>query len=323
MSFLTHNWRFKLLAVFIALSTWSVVAYAGNPPISQQVKDLAVEHGPPPNGLVLLAEPSPVTVTISGLQSSLSAFKRESLHASIDLGGAKPGHNLIKVKIDNSNRDVSVRNPQPAVLDIELDQFVTIDRKVEVRTTGTPASCCQAHDLVASPDTVKLSGPQSQVQSAVPYVLVAVEGKQAPVVAITTVQVEAPDHKQLTTVTSSPSQVQATVPIDLTKLRRTVPLHTELTGSLPAGYRISRIDYSPMVVEVEGDPGAVGSISELDTDPIALSNVTSDIVQVVSLRPTRGVTVLTKGQVTIHVFIANDNRVRPSPSPVSSGSPAP
>jgi YbbR domain-containing protein len=323
VSIFTHNWRFKVLAVFIALSTWSVVAYAGNPPLSQPVKDLPVEHGPPPNGLVLLSDPSPVTVTISGLQSSLANFKRESLHASIDLSSAKPGHNLIRVKIDNSNRDVSVRNAQPAVLDIELDEFVTVDRKVEVRQTGTAASCCQAHDPVASPDTVKLSGPRSQVQSAVPYVSVSVDGKQAPVVAITTVQVEAPDHHQLTTVTASPSQVQATIPIDLTKLRRTVPLHTELTGSLPSGYRISRIDYSPTVVEVEGDPGTVGSVTEVDTDPIALGNVTSDIVQVLNLRTQRGVTVVTKGQVTIHVFIANDNRVQPSPSPTPRATPTP
>jgi YbbR domain-containing protein len=319
---ITRHWRFKVLAVFLALSTWGVVAYAGNPPVSQTVKNLGVEHGPPPSGLVLLKEPDPVAVTVLGLQTSLSTFKRESLHASIDIGGAHAGHNLIKVKIDNSDRTVSVRNPEPAVLDVELDQLVIVDRKVEVRTQGTPASCCQAHDFSTSPDTVKLKGPQSLLQSAVAYVNVDVGGKQAQVQETDTVQVETPDHKPLPQVTASPSQVSATVPIDLTKVQRTAPLHTNFVGSLPSGFRISRIDYAPVVVEVEGDPGSVGAITEIDTDSVSLNGVTSDIVQTLGLSPPRGVTVLTKGQISIHVFIANDNRVQPSPPPAPSPSPS-
>lgn len=314
MTFFTRNWRFKLLAVFVALATWSVVAYAGNPPISQTVKGLSVEHGPPPVGLVLLKEPDPVSVTILGLQNSLSAFKRESLHASMDISGAKPGHNLIKVKVDNSDRTVTVRNPEPAVLDVELDQLVSVDRKVEVRTKGAPASCCQLHDVAANPASVTLKGPQSLLLNAVAFVTVSVEGKQAQVVETDTVEVETPDHQALPQVTASPSQVAATVPIDLTKVQRTVPLHTDFSGSLPSGYRISRIDYNPVVVEIEGDPGSASGITELSTDSVNLNNATSDIVLNVSLRPPRGVTVLTKGTFQIHVFIVNDNRVQPTPA---------
>jgi YbbR domain-containing protein len=93
-----------------------------------------------------------------------------------------------------------------------------------------------------------------------------------------------------------------------------VPLHTDFTGSLPAGYRISRIDYNPVVVEIEGDPGSASGISEMSTDPVSLNGATSDIVINVNLRPPRGVTVLTKGTFQIHVTIVNDNRVQPTPS---------
>jgi YbbR domain-containing protein len=318
LTIFTRNWRFKVLAIFVALSTWSVVAYANNPPDSQAVNGLVVEHGPPPTGLVLLKEPDTVSVTISSLRDKLSAFKRESLHTSIDLSGARSGHNLVKVKIDNSDKNINVLGAEPAVLDVELDQLVSVERKVEVRTRGTPASCCQAHDVAANPATVTLRGPQSQLQNAVAFVSVDVDGKQAQVAETDTVQVESADRKALPQVSVSPSQVAATVPIDLTKLQRTVPLHTDFTGALPAGYRITRIDYTPVVVEIEGDPGSTSGITELSTDPISLSGVTADIVQNVNLRPPKGVTVLTKGNFNIHVFIEKDTRVQPTPLPSSS-----
>ena len=321
MTLFTRNWRFKVVAVFVALATWSVVAYAGNPPVSQAVRGLTVEHGPPPEGLVLLKEPDPVSVSVLGLQNSLSAFKRESLHASIDLSKAKPGHNLLPVKIDNSDKTVSVRNPEPATIDVEVDQLTSADHKVEVRTSGTPASCCQAHDFVASPAAVTLKGPQSLVQSAVAFVTVDVGGRQAQVQETDTVQVETPDHKPLPQVTVSPSQVAASVPIDPIKVQRTLPVHTDFVGGLPSGYRITRIDYSPLVVEVEGDPGSVGGITEIPTDTVTLNGATTDIVQTLNLRPPKGVAVLTKGTISIHVFIANDNRVQPSSSPLISPTP--
>jgi len=269
----------------------------------------------------MLKEPDPVSVTILGLQNSISAFKGESLHASIDLSRAHLGHNLIGVKIDNSDKTVSVRNPEPATLDVELDQLVSVDRRVEVRTKGTPATCCQAHDFATSPASVTIKGPQSLVQSAVAFVSVDVDGKQAQVQETDTVQVETPEHKPLPQVTASPSQVAATVPIDPIKVQRTLPVHTDFIGALPSGYRITRIDYSPVVVEVEGDPGSVSGITEIATDTVSLNGVTSDITSNLNLRPTKGVTVLTKGTVTIHVFIANDNRVQPSPAPGVSPTP--
>ncbi len=321
MTLFTRNWRFKVVAVFVALATWSVVAYAGNPPVSQAVRGLTIEHGPPPNGLVMIKEPDLVSVTVLGLQNSLSAFKRESLHASIDLTKAKLGHNLLPVKIDNSDKTVSVRNPEPATIDVELDQLTTADHKVEIRTKGTPASCCQAHDFVASPTTVTLKGPQSLVDSAVAFVLVDVDGRQAQVQETDTVQVETPDHKSLPQVTASPSQVAASVPIDPIQVQRTLPVHTDFVGGLASGYRITRIDYTPLVVEVQGDPGSVGGITEISTDTVSLNGATTDIVQTLNLRPPKGVTVLTRGTISIHIFIANDNRVQPSPSPAPSPTP--
>ena len=44
-----RNWQLKLLAAFLAGSTWSVVAYAGNPQ-APDFRGVTIEHGPDAHG---------------------------------------------------------------------------------------------------------------------------------------------------------------------------------------------------------------------------------------------------------------------------------
>ncbi|MDQ6747993.1 MAG: hypothetical protein M3010_07825, partial [Candidatus Dormibacteraeota bacterium] len=75
MSLFTRNWRLKLGALFIAVSTWGVVAYAGNPVVTRDITRVSVQAGAPPNNWIMLGQLAPVSVTISGLQQNLSGFR--------------------------------------------------------------------------------------------------------------------------------------------------------------------------------------------------------------------------------------------------------
>src|SRR5258708_23654580 len=119
-----RNWQLKVLGLFIAGTTWTVVAYAGNPPTAESFKGIALEHGQPPSGLVLIREPAPVTVTVRGLQSSLANFHKESLHAVIDLAGAHKGSNLlpVRVRVDSPDQSVMFAAVDPDNAEVVLDQ---------------------------------------------------------------------------------------------------------------------------------------------------------------------------------------------------------
>src|SRR5258708_23832700 len=157
-----RNWQLKVLGLFIAGTTWTVVAYAGNPPTAESFKGIVLEHGQPPSGLVLIKEPAPVTVTVRGLQSSLSNFHKESLHAVIDLAGAHKGSNLlpVRVRVDSPDQSVMFAAVDPDNAEVVLDQLATVQRKVDVRVHGTPNSCCLAGAGTASPDTVTAPAKQ-------------------------------------------------------------------------------------------------------------------------------------------------------------------
>jgi YbbR domain-containing protein len=314
---LLRNWQLKVLAVFVAASTWSVVAYAGNPPGTQPFKGVAIEHGQPPTGLILLKEPSPVTITVRGLQANLASFRRENLHASVDMSGARQGANLlpVRVRVDSPDHSVALGSVDPANVDVQLDQLATMQRHVDVRATGVPNTCCVLTGASASPDTVALRGPQTQLEIAVAFVVVDVGGRGSPLQLNPNVQVETPDHKPLPQVSSQPGQVTVTMQITAVKQTKPAGINPVTTGQLALGYQIVDVQVSPSVVVVEADPGVLASIHTIDTDPISLAGATGDVVATVGLRAPPGVTVLTKSPFTVHFVIKINPAAQASPSP--------
>ncbi|HEV1996901.1 MAG TPA: hypothetical protein VGR61_02080, partial [Candidatus Dormibacteraeota bacterium] len=66
MSIFTRNWRLKLVALFVASTTWVVVAYAGNPVVGREIPRVPVQAGPPPDNWVMVGKLPSVTVAVSG-----------------------------------------------------------------------------------------------------------------------------------------------------------------------------------------------------------------------------------------------------------------
>ena len=314
---LLRNWQLKVLAVFIALTTWSVVAYAGNPPNAQPFRGVTIERGQAPKGLVLVKELATVTVTVRGLQSSLANFRRESIHVSIDMSHAHAGTNLmpVGVHVDSPDGSVVFAGVEPSNIYAELDTLGTVQKKVDVRHPGTPNTCCVVGTGVAAPDSVTLSGPAKQLETAVAYVQVSIEGQGAPVSAPgVSVQVVGPNNTALTQVSAQPSQVTVTVPITAVKQQKPAGINPVTTGRVATGFQIADVQVGPAVCQIEADPGVLAGVHQIDTDPISLAGATSDVVATVKLRPPAGVTVVGTDTVVVHFVIKANPVVTVSPS---------
>jgi YbbR domain-containing protein len=313
MRYITHNWRLKLLSLFLACTTWVAVAYASNPP-SSTTRSINVETGPPPAGLVPLTAPPSVNVTVYGLQHSVASFDTKNLRASVDITGAHKGHNLAHVRVDNTDSHVLVRNVQPSTVDVVLDRVISATRKVDVRFTGSPSSCCVAKTAAVTPDMVTLTGPESLVTRAVAIVNVDVTDRAADTQATLPVKIEVPGQKE-PQVTSNPRQVSVTVPIERIQSQAKVPvLCCDWTG-LSSGYRVVRYDISPISLVIEGNQDVLSKVTTLESEPLDLSGVTTDVIRTLVIRVPAGVTVLTKGPFTAHLFIQPQPGVTPGQSP--------
>ncbi|HEY8741310.1 MAG TPA: CdaR family protein [Candidatus Dormibacteraeota bacterium] len=323
MRLITNNWRLKLVALFIASTTWGVVAYAGNPVETKDVTRVAVQAGPPPNNWVIVNQLPTVTVAISGLHQSLVAFQSASLHATVDLARTRLGPNLLHVSVDNSDPRVAITAVEPASVDVVLDERDIVTKKVDLRFKNSPNNCCVAQNSKATvnPDLVRLSGPKSVLARALPYVQVDLSEAQTDVQQTLDVKLDAVDARAAPLVTIEPKQVQVSVPVTLVKRRAQAGLNETHVGQVAAGYSLNNIAFAPDVLTVEADPAILATVKTLDTPAINISGATGDIVQTVTVRPPAGVAIVGSAQVTVHFFITKNPDVQPSPSPSPSASP--
>ena len=337
MRIFSNNWRIKLAALFIASSTWGVVAYASNPAVTRDIARVSIQVGAlPNNNWVVISQVPPVTVSISGLDKNVNGDKQtqggldpRKLHAAVDLSHARLGRNMVRVQVDVLDPRVTVTQVVPATVEVVLDEKDVVNRKLELPITirNTPSNCCtvQNSNAGAKPDLVQLSGPKTLLARAVPYVEVDVTGATGDLLLPQPVKLRNVDPRSLSLITILPDHVNVSVPISQVKKRVPAGVHPVRIGSLATGYQITDIKTSPDTVTVEGDPGLVANITTIDTAAVNLTGASADVTQTVAFRPPAGVTVTDATQVTVHYFISRipDVQPNPSPSPVPSPSPSP
>jgi hypothetical protein len=79
----------------------------------------------------------------------------------------------------------------------------------------------------------------------------------------------------------SPAQVN----LDIARvIKRSVPVHLEVSGTLPYGYTLTTTDLLPDTVEVSGPSPIVEKIRTIQTDSFELTNLTQSATQTINLR---------------------------------------
>jgi YbbR domain-containing protein len=108
-----------------------------------------------------------------------------------------------------------------------------------------------------------------------------------------------PRHTEVTSVT--PSQIV----LEVDKyVSRDIPVHLALTGVPGAGYKIAAAEVVPAAVTIRGASREVARVDQIDTEPISVAGITSDISRGVNLiAPIRAVRLMSD-EVTAKVALA-------------------
>src|SRR5213593_1117876 len=93
MSWITDNWRLKLLAVGLAVLMLGAVAFSQNPPRVRTIADVSIAYSVPPN-LVVISPPTKTSVTVTGLADTLVTLTNTNIVATVDVTKASPGPNV-------------------------------------------------------------------------------------------------------------------------------------------------------------------------------------------------------------------------------------
>ena len=253
--------------------------------------------------------PKQVEITLRAPRSvwdQLTA-KPDSVRAILDLSGQKQGEHQLDLQIQVDERPVQTMKVNPASISVTLEPLVTQTFPLKLDVTGKPAVGYQAGSPAVDAEQVVVRGAKSLV-SRVKQVNVSVnldgarEGISASVPIIATDEA----GRVVNGINLQPETARVTLPINQESGFRDMAVKVVVRGQVSDGYRLNNITVSPPVVTVySSDPELVNSLpGAVETQPLDLHNVNSNINTHLGLNLPSGVSVIGDPNVTIQADIS-------------------
>ena len=108
-----------------------------------------------------------------------------------------------------------------------------------------------------------------------------------------------PRHTEVTSVL--PSQIV----LDIDKnVRREIPVRLALTGAAAEGYKITSAEVTPTTIAIRGPSREVARIDEVETEPLSVAGITSDLSRTVDLMAPSSAVRIEADEVTAKVTLA-------------------
>jgi YbbR domain-containing protein len=162
----TRNLSLKLLSLIIAFGLWTFVNF-GERDAEESLQVPLELRNIPVDLMITSPRVNFIDVRVSGPRTLLGRIDKDRLVIGLDLNGVRPGPALFRLGADlfNLPRGVQVVRINPAQVTIELEAVAQKSVPVRLHLTGRPSPDLVVEDVKVSPETVVVSGPQSDIQS--------------------------------------------------------------------------------------------------------------------------------------------------------------
>ena len=283
-----HNWPLKLAAVGLATLMYGGLAVSQSTQVYPGVIPVLVVNQP--DRTFILTRPEPVTqvryFAPSGVLVGTSTFS-----ATVDLSGMTPAGAAVSVRIEVTSVDGRVRvlGYEPAFASIQLDSLISVVVPVRVEH-GTVPDGLTLGDTKVDPPSVVITGPKSVVDQVVAAradvqiqpggIDVDQDVKLVPVDAL---------GNAVSPVDVTPATARVVIPVFSDRQTRTLPVNAILAGTPAAGFEIASVTVQPLAVAVAGDADQLTQLVRVDTAPVQLTGISSDLTTSVELALPTGI----------------------------------
>jgi YbbR domain-containing protein len=287
MSWITDDWKLKILALGLAALMLGAVAFSQNPPTTKTFTK-SIDYSSLPSNLIIINPPARTTVTVTGVADLISSVTSSSVVASVDLSKATPGPNVNANLVAKSLvTGVSVQNPVVPIA-LNIDQRAKIQLTVTVRTPnvvpGWEVNQQATYALCPNnPCSVQFDGPVSWETNLKAYVdftnPIQFATDDVPTQPVVLEQNGAPLDLTRPTLPKAGLDI-TTVAIHIeaktgTTTRQVVLIDSPPVNPPPACYHVTGITIDPIAVVVTGTPEALSGITTITLPAVDLSGHTS------------------------------------------------
>ncbi len=313
LSFLVRNWPLKIAALALASLLYAGLVLSQN----AQVWPGSVPIVPVklPASAVLLGNLGDVTeIRYFAPVDVASGLSSSSFSATVDLSQVtvQPGSPgaTVKVDVQVADKRVQILDFKPHLINVQLDPLITKVVPVHVDRGEIPPGL-QVRDPVLSSTEVTVSGPESivrQVTAARARVVIQPSGvsvdQDVDIVAVDALgEVQRP-------VSMEPSSIHVQIKVFSELQSKSLPVNVAVTGTPGSGFEVESVEVSPAIVSVEGDADALANLAKIDTVPLSLSGITTDVAQTVGFALPEGIDTLGTStvRVTVHLRALSGTR---------------
>lgn len=274
---LTNNLLLKVVSLVVAVFVWLLVVNVDDPIITSQIPGVVVqvqnEAYIESGGKMSMIEEGEnvVTVEVTGKRSIVDNLSAEDLVATADLKqivNMNTDPIMVPITVNCSKLKSENMVPNPRNLSVDIDEIMTQEYIVTVVSgEGQPAKGYEIGALSASPDKIKITGPQSLVRK-IDKVVATVDATNLREDAVKPVGLKIIDRNQ---VEFSDSQMnylkydtsvpEVNVSVDLWTVRNDIAIKGGYVGEVAEGYKVDKITFTPGHISVAGREGALEALA--------------------------------------------------------------
>ena len=272
---LTKNWGLKLLAFIFSVLLWTIVMNIEDPVDERTFSGIQVTVAHPEivtnpgNTYQILDDSKTVSVTVKAKRSILNKMKADDIKATADMKNLDVRtRSLIPIDItipSYSGRFEATANPINLRVSIELGKSETFP--ITASSSGTPRDGYQVGELKANPEKIKISGPESIIDSIDKVVaLVDVSGQSKDEEKEAELVLYDANGKIIDTTQIENNLGEEGLKVKITMLQtKSIPVEfdTSLIGTA-AGYHFSGITMQPESIQIVGTEEQLALVDSIE-----------------------------------------------------------
>ena len=286
------NLLWLAVSLLLASGVWYIAVTSADPIAKRNFRSIPIQIVPSQTAEMTNSRLRAASVTIQGLQTTISARRAEDIVVRADLSRLGPGTHTVPLEVrvtqpetDSIRRLVSV--VQPSQIIVEMEPLESHDKKIVIDLLEAPPIGFRHDEPAPSITEVLVSGAASRVGQ-----VVAVRGSLDLSASRNPIEVDLrlyaidADGNRIDDVELDPQTAAVSVNIARRDDIRQIAVRPNvLLDTLPAGFTLKNQSYDPESIFVSGAPEQLATISDtLFTEPISLIDRQEGFVTTVPVR---------------------------------------
>jgi YbbR domain-containing protein len=272
------NLLWLAVSLLLASGVWYIAVTSADPIGKKSFRSIPVQIVPSKTAEMTNSRTRSATVTIQGLQTTISARRAEDIMVRADLSRLGPGTHTVPLEVNVAQPDADsfrrlVSLVQPSQIIVELEPLESHEKKITIELLQAPPIGFRHDAPLPNITEVLVSGAASRVGQ-----VVAARGELDLSTSRNPIEVDLrlyavdADGNRVNDLELNPQT--ATVSVNIARrddIRQIAVRPNVLLDTLPAGFTLKNQSYDPESIFVSGAPEQLGNISDtLFTEPIGL-----------------------------------------------------